>query len=368
VPGLSRIDLVQRAVSSAPPNIAPDWRFDLTDTVDNRGSDPSATAITRFFLSADFARDASDIQLKGGRYVPELPTSVTSTETTTLTVPSGAALGTYHLLACADALGNVSEWNESNNCLVADGTVTVARPDLVTTVINPVANTAYPGGKLAVGDAVQNNSSAGALASSSRYYLSLDGSKDSSDTLLSGKRSIPVLGPDGQSSGAATVAIPTGVIEATYHVLACADDLKKLSEADESNNCRASTSPVMVGWPDLVLTSLSDPPTEALRGSKFILADSVVNQGTVPSGGSSTRHYLSLDLVKSTGDTLLTGKRSFPILAPSATSTGKKSVAVPLTVSVGTYYVIACADDLSQVSERIETNNCRTSTSTITIR
>jgi hypothetical protein len=51
-----------------------------------------------------------------------------------------------------------------------------------------------------VTDTVQNQGGAAAGASTTRYYLSLDATKDGSDKLLTGTRSVPAL-----AEGAATV-------------------------------------------------------------------------------------------------------------------------------------------------------------------
>jgi len=56
---------------------------------------------------------------------------------------------------------------------------------------------------------------------------------------------------------------------------------------------------------------------------------------------------------------LLAGSRAVPNLAPGAQSGGSVSVTVPATMPIGTYYVFDCADDLAEVTESNETNNCR---------
>jgi subtilase family serine protease len=55
------------------------------------------------------------------------------------------------------------------------------------------------------------------------------------------------------------------------------------------------------------------------------------------------------------------------MLPPSASSTGSLTVLVHREVSAGTYYLLACADDTQLVAESNESNNCRASTSTVTV-
>jgi subtilase family serine protease len=54
----------------------------------------------------------------------------------------------------------------------------------------------------------------------------------------------------------------------------------------------------------------------------------------------------------------LTGTRPVPALEPGAVSTGTVTVTVPTTTTVGTYYLLACADGQAVVAESNEANNC----------
>ena len=258
-------------------------------------------------------------------------------------------LGTYWLLACADALFKVIESNETNNCRAPAATVLVALPDLVTTAVSDPPAQRAPGTKITISDTVQNAGTATAGASTSRYYLSSDTTKDSGDVLLTGTRAVAILAPLATSSGSKSVTIPLTTAPATYHVLACADDLLKVKEPNEANNCAASAGTILIGWPDLVTTAVSNTPATVAPGGKFTITDSVQNQGNVLAGASTTRYYLSLDTVKNAGDVLLTGTRTVVSLAAGATSTGSKLVTVPLGAPAGTYYVLTCADDLLKV-------------------
>jgi hypothetical protein len=69
---------------------------------------------------------------------------------------------------------------------------------------------------------------------------------DGGDKLLTGSRAVPTLTPGGTSTGMATVTISATTLPGTYFVLACADDLKKVVESKENNNCRASATQVTV--------------------------------------------------------------------------------------------------------------------------
>ena len=96
-------------------------------------------------------------------------------------------------------------------------------------------------------DTVVNDSRVGTPRSATtRYYLSTDGVRNTGDILLTGARTVPILGPSASSSGSVAVTIPSTVLPGTYVLLACADDTKVVAESTEANNCRASVTAVVV--------------------------------------------------------------------------------------------------------------------------
>jgi subtilase family serine protease len=235
------------------------------------------------------------------------------------------------------------------------------------TSVSTSAAFASPGGKVPVDDTVDNPSIVTAPPSSTRFYLSLDLLKNAGDVLLTGKRPIPELSSGEVSSGPSTLTLPTGVSDGAYYVLGCADDLLKIKEASDNNNCAASPTTLLVGWADLITMAVGDPPATALRGGKFTVSDTARNQGTIPSAASYTRFYLSADDVKGIGDVLLTGTRAVASLAAEASSSGSRNVTVPSTTPLGVYRVLACADDTNKVSEQ-DNANCRASVGAVTIQ
>jgi len=145
----------------------------------------------------------------------------------------------------------------------------------------------------------------------------------------------------------------------TYYLLACADDQAVVAESNEANNCIASAAQVQVTRPDLMETSVSDPPALVALGGSFSVTDTVVNRGALGARASTTRYYFSTDTTKHGGyDMPLTGTRPVPALEPGAVSTGTVTVTVPTTTTVGTYYLLACADGQAVVAESNEANNC----------
>jgi subtilase family serine protease len=153
---------------------------------------------------------------------------------------------------------SVSRNNDAQNAVViirrplisflfcAAGQVTVSGTDLVESSVTDPPATVAIGGSFSVTDTVQNNGNTSAGASTTRYYLSTNGSK-SGARQLNGSRSVPSLAAGATSSGSVGVMVSSGTATGTYYLLACADDTLVVPETNESNNCKASTGQVTVG-------------------------------------------------------------------------------------------------------------------------
>jgi photosystem II stability/assembly factor-like uncharacterized protein len=361
-------DLVESSLVNPPAWAAPGSKFDATDTVLNQGTSASGAASTRYYLSFNTVKDAGDKLLTGARAVPELGAGANSPGTKLVTVPSNTAHGVYYLLACADDTSVIVETDEGNNCLASTTTIVIGRPDLIETALsNPPAGVA-PGGKFTVTETTANQGTIPAAASSTRYYFSADLVKGAGDVLLTGARPVGILDPGGPpSTGSRTVTVPLGTLSGPYYLLACADDLAKVVELSDANNCLASTTTVYVGTPDLVISSVSNPPAAAAAGSRITIIDTVLNQGDGLAGASSTRYYLSINTVKDGADVLLTGNRSVTALEPTQSNSGSKPVTIPSGTPGAAYYVLACADAASKVTESDEGNNCTASSTTVNV-
>jgi subtilase family serine protease len=97
------------------------------------------------------------------------------------------------------------------------------------------------------------------------------------------------------------------------------------------------------------------------------IQDYVKNSGSTPAGNSTTQFYLSRNPVKESGDVLL-GGRAVASLDPGSSLSGNTAVTVPPSTPVGTYFVLACADDGKTVRESNELNNCRASGILVEVR
>ena len=374
VPVMSNADLVQTAMTTNPPAPirAPGTTFSVTDTVHNAGTARSGSSTTRYYLSLDAFKSADDTLLTGSHSAHGLDPGASHSATVTVTIPAATPPNAYFLIACADAQNAVGESNEANNCIATAGaTVTVTRPDLVetTATTNPPAPVRAPGATFTVTDTVRNAGPAASGPSTTRYYLSDTTVKLAATTAtvrLTGTRAVPALAAGASHSGTVTVTIPAATALSTHVLYACADDLGAVAEIDDENNCIESST-VTVTRPDLVENTVSAPPATKKRGTSFPVTDAVQNIGAVASGASATRYYLSLDAVKSAGDALLTGSRTVPGLAAGASHSGTVTVTIPAATQLNTYFLLACADAPNTVVETNEANNCKASSTTVTV-
>ena len=222
--------------------------------------------------------------------------------------------------------------------------------------------------EFSVTDTVENQGSTPAAKSRSSYYFSLDTLKTADDMRVTGDRKVPTLGASGTSTGLVGLTVGPAIKVGVYYLLACADATNIESESDEGNNCLASTTTVDVRAPDLVETAVSNPPAMRLRGQSFSVTDTLGNVGNAESGASTTLYYLSPHVKKHSSDPQLTGSRNAPGLGVGAHSTDAVTVTIPVNVTPGSYYVLACGDGLKAVAESDEADNCKASATKVSVQ
>jgi Calcineurin-like phosphoesterase/CARDB/Calx-beta domain len=110
----SSSDLIVGSLSISTKNIARGSNLSVSDTVKNVGTGAAGASTIHFYLSSNKAFDSADVQL-GSRAVSALAHSEKNSGTTSITIPSGIAPGSYYVLGLADAGGVVTETRENNN-------------------------------------------------------------------------------------------------------------------------------------------------------------------------------------------------------------------------------------------------------------
>lgn len=123
---------------------------------------------------------------------------------------------------------------------------------------------------------------------------------------------------------------------------------------------------------NLVVKSASVDRTTIAEGATLRITHTVRNAGTAKAAASETRFYLTTDVAASKAarkasrtnprsaplDVPLTGSSAVKALAGGRSQTVASKVTVPVGTAVGSYSVLACADDRGWVKEKSETDNC----------
>ncbi len=330
----------------------------INDTVRNQGNLDAGTFTISYYLSTDTGYNPGDI-LICSRVLPSLAAGSSSPGGPSPCSFAAAPAAFYYVVAVADSGGAVTESNEGNNTLPTKSSLGIG-PDLILTSLT----VAVLSSDLVITEAVNNQGNLEAGAFTVSFHLS----QGTVNTLTTCARTVTLL-PAGASDPATgpvptTCPLPTVAVGA-YQVVAVADSGGAVTESDETNNTRSV--PLKIG-PDLVMTQVAPGSTWVDAGSTLSVTDTVANQGTLSAGAFEIRYRLSLDNVyNDPGDRLLTPDRPVSTLAAGSPDTATTSLAVPLDVLQGNYYVCAKADAADSINETNADNNTRCSDAPILV-
>ncbi|MBD3341391.1 MAG: peptidoglycan DD-metalloendopeptidase family protein, partial [Candidatus Lokiarchaeota archaeon] len=165
-------DLIVENQNASPTTINAGSSISVSCTVKNQGNASAGSSYLRYYLSSNTSYGSGDNEL-GYDYVYNLSSGGTSSENTTLTIPSNTSTGTWYILFYADANHQVTESDENNNISYKQITVTEpSKPDLVVQNQYATPTTINAGSSISVSCTVKNQGNASAGSSYLRYYLS----------------------------------------------------------------------------------------------------------------------------------------------------------------------------------------------------
>lgn len=118
--------------------------------------------------------------------------------------------------------------------------------------------------------------------------------------------------------------------------------------------------------PDLKVRAVTLSAHSVGARGDLTLHDRTANDGPVSVEPSVTGYYLAKSSRHRRGDLRLGGRRVRE-LASGAVSSGSRKVRVPAGTAAGSYRIFACADDLGNMREDDESNNCRIATAALTV-
>lgn len=308
--------------------------------VRNAGNRPARASRTRFLLSKNKRLDRRDRALTTVR-TKRLPGKRGRVLTRNVRIPASTPTGTWHLLVCADATSRVRETREKNNCRATKRRVqvTAPRPDLTVTAVSARTARVVAGSSVQVEATVRNQGKSAAKVSTTRFHLSSNKVLDPGDHALGGRSTRRLTkGKAAKVTGSFTVGstVPTG----SYHLLACADAGKKVTEANEKNNCRASGGKITVARPSggsgLVFPLAAKPldvtyeSEQVAQRSRFESVDGVFRTVYAATGSDGTQYELAVPTAAIDGERSVVNIELRPITSISGSPLGDQIGAVEI--------------------------------------
>jgi hypothetical protein len=251
-------------------------------------------------------------------------------------------------------------------------------PDLVVTSVSSPPTDAFPGDPLTLTVVVTNQGTAATQVppqsdNATTFILVPVPAGSNPKKNLKGIQIIKTPLAAGESDGASvpvTVALYSDTLPGTYQLQACADGKEFVAESDESNNCTTAAGTITVHQvPDLLVTSVTNPPASAGQGQNIQVQNTVTNSGPIAADPSTTKYYL----VSATDGTLkdlkgpLDPTTGVPALNPGASFPETEMLTVRPETAPGLYRLQACADGAKVLPELNNNNNCTTSVGTIQV-
>jgi subtilase family serine protease len=350
-------DLTPTTTPATPSAKTPGAIFNVTTAVKNQGGGAAGPFDVTVYLSTDAAFGGGDVAVGTRRVTAGLAAGATSSGPVTVTMPASQTAGTYFLIVRADAGNEVTEASETNNER-ANAVQFIVGTDLTPTATPATPTAKAPGATFNVTTRVKNLGGAAAAPFDVTVYLSTDATFGGGDLAVGTRRVIAGLAAGATSSGPVTVTIPANQSAGAYFLIVRADAAGEVTEANETNNERATAAAFMVG-PDLTLTAATRNPATTTAGGAVTVKPSVKNQGAQATGtGFTVNVYLSTDTTFDGADVQV-GTLSVGQLAARATFTGPIVATIPGGQGLGNYFLLVRADAAGEVGEANETNNVR---------
>jgi len=151
------------------------------------------------------------------------------------------------------------------------------------------------------------------------------------------------------------IYIPESAGVGYYYLGAIVDATGVVTESNELNNSKSSSTKMMMFYPDLSPTMISGP-SKAKRGDYINLKYMIKNLGNYGASGFTVKFYLSRDKNITSTDKYL-GSRSIAGLAAGASITTTNQLYIPLSLAKGYYYIGIIVDTTNSIKESNEANN-----------
>ncbi|MEH2348640.1 MAG: CARDB domain-containing protein [Nostoc sp.] len=347
---ITKPDLIVQNTSN-PSSAAAGSSIQLNYQIKNQGNASAVASNTKFYLSQDLNIGNEDVYL-GYDYVSGIAAGNYSSESTTLTLGSNITAGNYYLAYVADGDGNVAESNETNNSIAGVITITQAKKSDLIVQNTSAPSTASVGSTIQLSYQVKNQGAGGAVATTTKFYLSKDTAFSNDDVFLDSD-GVNAITAGATSSETASVIIKNAIATGNYYLLYQADGAGNAVESNETNNFASKA--IAITQADLIIQNAVAPSTTAVGGT-IQLSYQVKNQGVGGAVATTTKFYISKDTALSNDD-MLVGSDTVNAIAAGATSSETVSVTIKNAIAAGNYYLLYQADANGNIGESNETNN-----------
>lgn len=348
-------NLVPEGVAAAELGTFVSGTIDVTWTVRNVGdADANGIWTDRIYLSQDDMLDESDTLLEPEEFISgPVAAQIGIYQRRVVYTTPALPLGEYRLIVEVNADDGATELeNRSDNVTVGSSPISIVSPpmpDLEVTALTPPANLP-PGSAVELSWTIRNNGPGPVDAAwTERVIGSLDSVLgNGNDQDVASFTYAQQLGPGESVQRFETITIPS-VPPGGYWAIVQVDSGNTVAEANESNNVRAAEVCVNCQTPDLVVETVSGPPT-GTAGSSAVVSWTVrnINAGGA-SGGWTDRVYLSTD-PDAGSDSLLGEVRWTSGLAGSTSYDRQLNVAIPPETEGAIWFVVV-TDAINELSE-----------------
>jgi Concanavalin A-like lectin/glucanases superfamily/CARDB/Secretion system C-terminal sorting domain/Thrombospondin type 3 repeat len=367
------VDLIVTNIAS-PTSANTGSSLSLQWTVKNQGTARTLTNAwkDRIYLSQDAQLTADDISLLTDVHSVALNAGEQYTANRPITLPLDK-VGNYFIIVQTDAESNVNDINRTNNTRATTTLINIAlTPPSDLRVTNLVVPTQGIAGQPLKVKWTITNASGGVTNSDSWFegiYLSNDALFDVNDLHLGAFERKTVLNGGASYTDSLEVEIPNYIVGAKYIILRT-DNTNKVFEFNAENNNTQNATVQIVQLPpaDLVVNSISIPPTGVL-GNPITINYTITNQSAVNSanGFLSNAIYFSKDSLFSSDDITFGDQRLNVNILPNG-SFNATFMGIVQNVLPENYKVIVRTNIKNNIRETSIANNSKISNDSIKIQ
>ena len=356
--------IVENVVAATPVERGNVYSVSLDVVNQGDGVTTGAFQVSLFMSADDSVGNGDDVRVGNATVTDLLNAGDRKAVGFSITIPSEQAVGTYRLIAVADAGGIETEADETNNASFASVPIDVvpSPPDLLF-VTDPAGKERVFRGVIDTVMVQIRNQGIGDASSAFDVFvfLSADGVADSLDVQVGALRvEQPILAGE-----TVEIAVPVVVLAeqalGTYRWWARLDANNALTESDETNNVRVGITATIVHFPpDMTIFEDITTPALVARGGIYSVSVPVRNIGTGPATlGYQVEVFLSEDDRLDDTDVSVGGRKYSDSFAAGAEQVAVVSASVPLELPVASYRWVARVSVVGLQDESDDGNNVR---------